>query len=63
MAHVKRRIRVTLTTAVAEDFARIVEEGHYMNRQAAMRAALRRLLLYHRIKPFVLSGARCRRSF
>lgn len=61
MAHVKRRIRVTLTNTVAEDLARIVEEGHYMNRQAAMRAALRRLLLYHRIKPFVL--ARRRRSF
>ena len=48
----KKRFSVTLTTAYVEALDRLVEVGIYLDHQAAIRDALRRLFQYHRIEPF-----------
>ena len=49
----KTRLSLVLTEPYVDRLARLVEKGFYMERQAAIRAALRRLFEYHGI-PFTL---------
>jgi len=48
----KKRFSVTLTNAYVSALDQMVEEGIYLDHQAAIRDALRRLFQYHGIKPF-----------
>ncbi len=49
---VKRRLSLTLTRVYVEALDRLVDEGIYLEHQAALRAALRLLFRVHRIEPF-----------
>lgn len=51
MSNNKKRLSVTLTEPYMRSLDRLVEEGHYIDRQAAMRDALRHLF-HQGIKPF-----------
>ena len=48
----KKRFSVTLTNAYVNALDQMVEEGIYLDHQAAIRDALRRLFQYHGIGPF-----------
>jgi len=48
----KKRISVTLTSVFVDALDQLVEEGIYLEQQAAIRDALRRLFQFHRIEPF-----------
>jgi len=48
----KKRYSVTLTTAYVTALNQLIEVGIYMDRQDAIRDALRRLFQYHGIEPF-----------
>jgi len=50
----KRRFSVTLTGTYVKALDLLVEEGFYIDHQAAIRDALRRLFQHHRMEPFVL---------
>ena len=56
MSAKKTRLMVTLTKAYVDRLDRLVETGFYMERQAAMREALRRLFEHHGI-PLTLGEA------
>ena len=49
---IKKRICVTLTEPYLDALDQLVEEGIYMDHQAAIREALRRLFRHHKIEPF-----------
>ena len=48
----KKRFSVTLTTAYVGALDRLVEVGIYLDHQAAIRDALRKLFQYHGLEPF-----------
>jgi len=48
----KRRITLTLTRVYVEALDYLVDEGIYLEYQAAIRDALRRLFQYHGMEPF-----------
>ncbi len=50
--NVKRRLSLTLTRVYVEALDYLVDEGIYMEHQAAIRAALRLLFRHHKIEPF-----------
>ena len=52
MVNNKKRFSVTLTGPYIDALARLVEEGLYIDHQATIRDALRRLFQYHGIEPF-----------
>ena len=54
---VKKRVSVTLTNTYLEALDELVENGIYMEQQAAIRDALRRLFQFHGIEPFGEKGA------
>jgi Arc/MetJ-type ribon-helix-helix transcriptional regulator len=45
----KKRFSVTFTTPYIQRLDRLVKEGLYIDHQAAIRAAMRRLFEYHKI--------------
>jgi len=49
---IKKRISVTLTEPYLDALDQLVEEGIYMDHQAAIREALRLLFRHHKIEPF-----------
>lgn len=49
---VKKRIGLTLTRVYVEALDKLVEDGIYMEHQAAIRTALRLLFQFHGIEPF-----------
>jgi len=53
----KKRISVTLTSVFVDALDQLVEAGIYMEQQAAIRDALRRLFQFHGIEPFGEKGA------
>ena len=57
LADARRRVRVTMTSAMVEGLDRLVEEGAYIDRQTAMRVAVRRFLQYHKVWPFSVMPA------
>ncbi len=52
MSVYKERVSVTLGKHYLDFLARLVEEGIYMDRGSAIRAALRLLFRFHGIPPF-----------
>ena len=52
MVNDKKRFSVTLTGPYIDALARLVEEGLYIDHQATIRDALRRLFQHHGVKPF-----------
>lgn len=48
----KKRFSVTLTGPYMKALDRLVDEGLYIDHQATIRDALRRLFQYHGIEPF-----------
>ncbi|NQT07907.1 ribbon-helix-helix protein, CopG family [Candidatus Bathyarchaeota archaeon] len=48
----KKRVSLTLTKPYLDALAQLVEKEIYLERQAAIREALRRLFRYHKIPPF-----------
>ncbi len=53
----RTRISLTLTKVYVEALDRLVDGGIYLEHQAAIRAALRRLFQFHGIEPFTDKGA------
>jgi len=49
---VRRRFSLTLTGKYVEALDQLVDEGIYLEHQAAFRDALRHLFRYHKIEPF-----------
>ena len=54
---VKKRVSVTLTSVFVKALDQLVEKGIYLEYQAAIRDAMRRLFQFHRIEPFGEKGA------
>lgn len=52
----KRRFSVTLTPIYIRALDAVVDEGHYMDHQDAIRHALRHLFQHHGIKSFSLEA-------
>ncbi len=50
--NVKTRLTMYLTKVYVEALEQLVVEGLYMERQSAIRAALRLLFRHHKIEPF-----------
>jgi len=48
----KKEVQTSLNTPFLRALDRLVEEGIYLNRQAAIRDALRHLFRIYRIEPF-----------
>ncbi len=48
----KKRVEMYLTKTFIDALERLVKEGFYMDRQTAIREALRRLFVAHKIPPF-----------
>ena len=53
----RTRISLTLTKVYVETLDQLVDEGFYLERQVAIRAALRLLFKFHGIEPFADKGA------
>ena len=48
----RNRVSLTLTKVYIDALDHLVEEGIYLEHQAAIRAALRLLFRHHKIEPF-----------
>ena len=53
----RTRIGLTLTQVYIETLDQLVEMGLYIDHQAAIREALRRLFQFHGLEPFIDKGA------
>ncbi len=53
----RTRISLTLTKVYVEALDQLVDEGFYLEPQAAVRDALRRLFQFYGIEPFTDKGA------
>jgi len=53
----RKRIGLTLTKVYLDTLDQLVDEGLYIEHQAAIRDALRRLFRFHGMEPFTDKGA------